>query len=187
MPDSTFDSSYIEKMDAAQLLMQVDKDVAALRARAQANTDIEHKMSLRDAIKCYPKSILYCVVLSMAIIMEGYQVALVPSLFAQPAFQRNYGRVRSDGSYQLDNKYQSALTAAVQVGSILGYWLSGIIIERVGYKKTMQGALLSITCFIFIIFFAPSIILLVVGEGLLGIPWVSSSSIPLSRKFLTVL
>ncbi|KAF1354485.1 putative maltose permease [Lizonia empirigonia] len=151
--------------------MQVDKDVAALRARAQANTDIEHMMSLRDAIKCYPKSVLYCVVLSMSIIMEGYQVALVPSLFAQPAFQRKYGRARSDGSYQLDNKYQSALTAAVQVGSILGYWLSGIIIERVGYKKTMQGALLSITCFIFIVFFAPSIILLVVGEGLLGIPW----------------
>lgn len=147
------------------------KDDATLRAQAQANTDTEHSMSLRDAIRLYPKSVIYCFVLSMAIIMEGYQVGLVPSLFAQPAFQRKYGRARPDGSHQLDNRYQSALTAAVQVGSILGYWLSGMLIEKIGYKRTMQVALLSITCFIFVIFFAPSIILLVIGEGLLGIPW----------------
>lgn len=128
-------------------------------------------MSLRDAIRLYPKSVLYCVVLSMAIVMEGYQVGLVPSLFAQPAFQQKYGRSRPDGSHQLDSRYQSALTAAVQAGSILGYWISGMLIERIGYKGTMQIALCSITCFIFIIFFAPSIVLLVIGEGLLGIPW----------------
>ncbi|KAF1933966.1 putative maltose permease [Didymella exigua CBS 183.55] len=151
--------------------METNKDTAALKAQAQANTNAEHAMSLRDAIRLYPKSVLYCVVLSMAIIMEGYQVGLVPSLFAQLAFQRKYGRARPDGSHQLDNRYQSALTAAVQVGSIFGYWLSGILIERIGYKRTMQGSLLSITSFIFIIFFAPSIIILVVGEGLLGIPW----------------
>ncbi|KAF2632836.1 hypothetical protein BU25DRAFT_406146 [Macroventuria anomochaeta] len=157
--------------DTEQLPMEVDKDATALRARVQANTDIEHTMSLRDAVRVYPKSVLYCVVLSMAIIMEGYQVGLVPSLFAQPVFQRKYGRVRPDGPHQLDNRYQSALTAAVQAGSIFCYWLSGIVIEETGYKRSMQGALLSLTCFIFIIFFAPSIILLVVGEGLLGIPW----------------
>ncbi|KAJ4358897.1 hypothetical protein N0V95_002677 [Ascochyta clinopodiicola] len=157
--------------DTVQLPIAVEKDDAALRARAQANTDIEHSMSLRDAIRLYPKSILYCAVLSMSIVMEGYQVALVPSLFAQPAFQHKYGRARPNGSYQLDSKYQSALTAAVQAGSILGYWFSGIVVEKIGYKRTLQGALVSIICFIFIIFFAPSIILLVVGEGLLGIPW----------------
>ncbi|KAH6620295.1 putative maltose permease [Boeremia exigua] len=157
--------------EVEQAPMDVDKDAATLKALAQANTEAEHSMSLRDALRLYPKSVLYCVVLSMAIIMEGYQIGLVPSLFAQPAFQRKYGRPRSDGSYQLDNRYQSALTAALQAGSICGYWLSGLLIEKIGYKRTMQGALLSITCFIFIVFFAPSIVLLVVGEGLLGIPW----------------
>lgn len=165
------DETQLEIVDIEQLPMGVDKDAAALRAQAQANTDAEHAMCLRDAVRLYPKSVLYCVVFSMAIIMEGYQVGLVPSLFAQPTFQRKYGRARPDGTHQLDNRYQSALTAAVQAGSIFGYWLSGILIERIGYKRTMQGSLLSITCFIFIIFFAPSIILLVVGEGLLGIPW----------------
>ena len=149
------------------------RESATLRAQAQANTSVEHSMSLRQAVKLYPKSVLYCVVFSMAIIMEGYQIGLIPSLFAQPEFQRKYGRPRPDGSQQLDNIYQSALTAAVQAGSIFGYWLSGILIEKIGYKTTMQCALLSVTFFIFIIFFAPSIILLVVGEGLLGIPWVN--------------
>lgn len=171
MSSKNLAESHIKVTDTEQLPMEVDKDAAPLRAQAQANTDIEHSMSLRDAVRFYPKSVLYCVILSMAIIMEGYQVGLVPSLFAQPAFQRKYGRERSDGSFQLDNRYQSALTAAVQAGSIFGYWLSGIVIERIGYKKTMQGSLLSVTCFIFIIFFAPSVVILVVGEGLLGIPW----------------
>jgi SP family general alpha glucoside:H+ symporter-like MFS transporter len=157
--------------DIKQPPLEIENDAALLKAQAQINTDVEHLMSLRDAVKLYPKSVLYCAVLSMAIIMEGYQVGLVPSLFAQPAFQRKYGRARADGSHQLDSKYQSALTAALQAGSIFGYWLSGIVIEKIGYKRTMQGALVSITCFIFVVFFAPSIVLLVVGEGLLGIPW----------------
>ncbi|KAF3045457.1 hypothetical protein E8E12_005672 [Didymella heteroderae] len=172
MVNKTLDgATQLEIVDTEQLPMAANKDPLALRAQARANTEAEHAMSLRNAIRLYPKSVLYCVVLSMAIIMEGYQVGLVPSLFAQPAFQQKYGHARPDGSHQLDNRYQSALTAAVQAGSILGYWLSGILIERIGYKRTMQGALISITCFIFIIFFAPSIVLLVVGEGLLGIPW----------------
>lgn len=165
------DEARIEIVETEQLPMGVGNTAAALRVQAQANTKAEHTMGLRDAVRLYPKSVLYCVILSMAIIMEGYQVGLVPSLFAQPAFQKKYGRTRPDGSHQLDNRYQSALTAAVQAGSIFGYWLSGILIERFGYKRTMQGSLLSIACFVFIVFFAPSIILLVVGEGLLGIPW----------------
>lgn len=131
-----------EMTDTEQLPMEVHKDTTALRAQAQANTDLEHSMGLRDAIRLYPKSVLYCVILSMAIVMEGYQVGLVPSLFAQPAFQRKYGHARPDGSYQLNNRWQSGLTAAVQAGSIAGYWLSGIAIEKAGYKRTMQGALL---------------------------------------------
>lgn len=165
------DKTQLEIVGTGQRTIGSHEDALALRAQAQKNTDAEHAMSLRDAVRLYPKSILYCIVISMAIIMEGYQVALVPSLFAQPAFQRKYGQARADGSYQLRYRYQSALTAAVQAGSILGYWLSGILIERVGYKRTMQASLVSIVCFIFIIFFAPSVILLVVGEGLLGVPW----------------
>ncbi|KAF3042498.1 hypothetical protein E8E11_004614 [Didymella keratinophila] len=165
------DEPQLEIVGTERKSMGSHQDAAMLRAQAQANTDAEHAMSLGDAVRLYPKSVLYCIVLSMAIIMEGYQVALVPSLFAQPAFRHKYGRARPDGSHQLRNRYQSALTAAVQVGSITGYWLSGILIERIGYKRTTQGSLVLITCFIFIIFFAPSIIFLVVGEGLLGIPW----------------
>jgi SP family general alpha glucoside:H+ symporter-like MFS transporter len=172
MVNKALDDETQLEVDGTELVaMEPHKDAVTLRAQAQANTDAEHAMSLRDAVRLYPKSVLYCLIFSMAIIMEGYQVALVPSLFAQPAFRRKYGRARPDGSHQLRNRYQSALTAAVQAGSIFGYWLSGILIERVGYKRTMQGSLILITCFIFIIFFAPSIIILVIGEGLLGIPW----------------
>lgn len=96
--------------------MEVDKDVAALQAQAQANTDIEHDMSLRDAIRLYPKAVIFCIVLSMSIIMEGYQIGLVPSLFAQPAFQQKYGQARSHGSHQLDSGYQVCLDRCCSSG-----------------------------------------------------------------------
>jgi SP family general alpha glucoside:H+ symporter-like MFS transporter len=47
----------------------------------------------------------------------------------------------------------------------------GYIVERVGYKKTMIGSLALLTGFIFIVFFAQSLPMLLVGEILMGIPW----------------
>lgn len=88
------DKTQLEIVGTGQRTIGSHEDALALRAQAQKNTDAEHAMSLRDAVRLYPKSILYCIVISMAIIMEGYQVALVPSLFAQPAFQRKYGQAQ---------------------------------------------------------------------------------------------
>ena len=43
--------------------------------------------------------------------------------------------------------------------------------EKFGYRKTMIFSLVLVTAFIFILFFAPSVEVLVVGEVLCGIPW----------------
>ena len=43
--------------------------------------------------------------------------------------------------------------------------------DKFGYKKTIMGALFLVTCFIFIVFFANSLTMLLVGEILCGIPW----------------
>jgi len=49
--------------------------------------------------------------------------------------------------------------------------INGIVSERYGYRKTMIASLFLIICFIFIMFFAPSIEVLLVGEILMGLPW----------------
>ena len=43
--------------------------------------------------------------------------------------------------------------------------------ERFGYRKVMISSLIAVTAFIFILFFAPNVKVLVVGEVFCGIPW----------------
>lgn len=138
---------------------------------AERNTQVEHQMTLRETVRLYPMAIFWVVIISLAIIMEGYDIGLVPNLWAQPAFQEKYGDLQPDGSYELRAYYQSLLTAMVQVGSIVGYALSGIVIDRYGHRMTLIGSLSLITCFIFVVFFAPNVGVLIAGQGLLGVPW----------------
>lgn len=142
-----------------------------IKDAAQFNTDLEHRMTLWEGLRLYPKAVFFAFIFCLSVIMEGYDIGLVPSLWAQPAFQKKYGVQLEDGSYQLKSTWQSLLTAMVQAGSIFGYWVSGIVIDRFGYKKTLHSCLLAITGLIFVIFFAPNVGALIAGEGLLGIPW----------------
>ncbi|MBE7180501.1 MAG: sugar porter family MFS transporter, partial [Terriglobus roseus] len=67
--------------------------------------------------------------------------------------------------------WQSGLTNGAYCGEILGLMITGIIADRMGYKKTLIGALVLVTGFIFILFFVQNITQLLVGLVLLGIPW----------------
>lgn len=51
-----------------------DKDV-------QNATHREHALTLRDAFRFYPKAILFSVIFSTAIIVEGYDLSLVGSFY----------------------------------------------------------------------------------------------------------
>lgn len=90
------------------------------------------------------------------------------NLFAYAPFQRRFGVLQTDGSYQLTAAWQSGLSNAPLVGEILGLFVNGIIAERFGYRKTIIGSLMLVVAFIFIVFFAKSIEMLLVGEILLG-------------------
>lgn len=48
---------------------------------AKNATNREHELSLNDALKLYPKAIAYSLLFSTAIIMEGYDLALMGSLY----------------------------------------------------------------------------------------------------------
>ncbi|OAL55113.1 putative MFS alpha-glucoside transporter [Pyrenochaeta sp. DS3sAY3a] len=166
MPKSTQHQEYVASKKEAVAAESVDRTRAA-----ELNTQLEHEMSLWDACRLYPKAIFWVFVVSLSIIMEGYDIGLVPSLWAQPAFRSKYGDQLPDGSFQLKSYWQSLLTGVVQAGSIFGYWVSGIVIDRLGYKRTLHLCLVAITGFVFIIFFAPNVEALIAGEALLGVPW----------------
>ncbi|KAI0126166.1 putative maltose permease [Xylariales sp. AK1849] len=134
-------------------------------------TEFERNMTLREALRMYPKAIFFSFILSLSLIMEGYDTSLLGSFFGYPEFQKKFGEPVGNGTFQLTASWQSGLQAGVQIGEILGLWAAGIIADRYGYKKTMVGALVLMTLFVFIMFFAQNLAMLMVGEILCGLPW----------------
>jgi MFS transporter, SP family, general alpha glucoside:H+ symporter len=67
------------------------ENFAGLSSEAKDATDQEHSMSFMQAIKLYPKAVGWSMLLSTAIIMEGYDVVLLSSFYALPQFNEKYG------------------------------------------------------------------------------------------------
>lgn len=65
--------------------------------------------------------------------------------------------------------WQVALTTGSTVGAIVGKFAVGYLIERFGYKLILLSAYAAIIAFVFILFFAPSLQVLLVGEVLCGL------------------
>ncbi|KAJ5504434.1 Major facilitator superfamily domain general substrate transporter [Penicillium fimorum] len=139
-------------------------------AEAHAAIEKEHNMTAMEALRLYPKAVAWSLLLSCAIIMEGYDTALIGSFFAYPAFNKKYGQLMSDGSYSLSASWQAGMTNGMSVGQIIGLFVNGIVSERYGYRKTLMTCLATTVGLIFILFFAPNVQTLVAGELLMGIP-----------------
>lgn len=139
-----------------------DAQVAAARERATTFT---------ASLKRYPAAVAWSVLLSTAIIMEGYDMKLIGSLNAQPAFTRRYGKKLPSGKYEIPAPWQAGLSNGATIGSLIGLYVNGHVSERFGFKKTMLASLSLMIGTIFIPFFAPSIEVLLVGQICQGIPW----------------
>jgi MFS transporter, SP family, general alpha glucoside:H+ symporter len=111
---------------------------------AKAATAAEHAMSVGDALRLYPKAVASSMILSLALVMEGYDTALLGAFYALPQFQEKYGRRLPDGSYQLTAAWQSGMNGSGAVGSLFGLYISGIMHERYGYRRTLLAALVMI-------------------------------------------
>lgn len=151
-------------------MAQNNPNYANIAEAAQVATVKEHQMSLWQGLKLYPKAVAWSVVLSTAIVMEGYDVVLMGSFYVHPAFKEKYGEQNADGTYGIPAPWQAGLSNAMNVGQILSLFATGIISERFGYRKTMMGALPLIIAFVFILFFAPNKETLLVGEIFMGLP-----------------
>ena len=138
---------------------------------AKAATAVEHAMSVREGFRLYNKAVFFSMLLSLALVMEGFDTSLLTAFFSLPEFQRRFGERLDDGSYSISAPWMSGLQNGAVVGEIFGLFGSGIIYERYGYKKTMLGALIMIICSVFALFFANDLRTLLVGEILCGLSW----------------
>ena len=58
--------------DTGEKIAVADIKFATLSSDAKDATDREHAMTLREGIRKYPKAIAWSVLLSLAVVMEGY-------------------------------------------------------------------------------------------------------------------
>jgi SP family general alpha glucoside:H+ symporter-like MFS transporter len=94
------------------------------------------------------------------------------SFFAYPSFQKKYGKyINETDGYQLSSQWQTGLNDVNAVGNIVGALINGYFTPKMGHRKVMLINLVAMTAFIFIIFFAPNLPCLLIGEFLCGIPW----------------
>ncbi|OBT53197.1 hypothetical protein VE04_07335 [Pseudogymnoascus sp. 24MN13] len=138
---------------------------------AEVADTMQKNMSIMEAVRKYPKAIAYSMILSLCIIMEGYDTSLIGSFFALPQFRKRFGVELANGDYQVTASWMSGLQNGTQVGQICGLMIAGILADRFGYKKTIIGALFLTIAFIFIFFFAQNIAMLFAGGVLCGLPW----------------
>lgn len=102
--------------------------------------------------------------ISTCIIMEGFDIVLINNLYAVPAFQKRFGERVGDGSYEVPADWQAGLSNGALIGEILGLMLVGLVVERFGYRTTLIGSLVMLTCTVFLLFFAQNLPMLLVGE-----------------------
>ncbi|CEI67800.1 Maltose permease MAL31 [Fusarium venenatum] len=168
--------SYPEKTPDAQHDEAVTPEILASEAKVAA--EAEHYMTLWQAVKTYPKAIGWSVLLSTTLIMEGYDLALLGNLYASPVFNAKFGTYNPEKEkFAVSAAWQSGLSNGARAGEIIGLILAGWASDRYGYKMTTVGALVLMIAFVFVLFFAPNIKILVLGEVLCGIPWGAFQSV----------
>ncbi|ERS98138.1 MFS transporter, SP family, general alpha glucoside:H+ symporter [Sporothrix schenckii 1099-18] len=144
------------------------RDTLATDARAAA--DAEHKMSLMDGIRAYPRAVAWSVVISTATTMDGYDTGFLSSLLGLPAFRQQFGHAQGNG-YVISPAWQSAIGNSSSIGIFLGVLLNGWLTDYLGHRRILMSCYVLITALVFIPFFAPSVGVLVAGEILCGIVW----------------
>ena len=72
-----------------------------------------------EAVRLYPKAVMFSLAFSTAVIMEGYDLSLVGSFFGFPQFKNRYGTERdADGNLVIGATWQSAINNGVQASDV---------------------------------------------------------------------
>jgi len=91
-----------------------------LTHEANAAAAAEHAVSVKEALQLCPKAIGFSAILSLALVMEGYDTALLGAFYSLPPFRERFGTRLADWSYQITALCMSGLSNGSTCGSIPG-------------------------------------------------------------------
>ncbi|WWD21809.1 hypothetical protein CI109_106297 [Kwoniella shandongensis] len=160
------DAIRIDSAIAMGVAQNVDDFMNLVREASEAN-EREKDLTLWSAFKIYPKAMAWSVIITMSIVMDGYDASVMGSFNAYPSFQNKFGLPAANGTKQIPPSWQNGISGANSVGVIF----AGVVSERYGYRWTIIGALMATIGFIFIPFFAENLATFLVGELFCGMAW----------------
>ncbi|KAF4462803.1 alpha-glucoside transport [Fusarium albosuccineum] len=139
----------------------------ALEATAQ-----EHSFGVIQGFKTYKRAAFWSILISTTVIMEGYDVTLLSSFFGYPRFREKYGAwLDEDNGYQISANQQQRFQCLGALANIVGAMLNGWATAKWGHRKVLMFSLFWLSAFIFVVFFAPNVDVLLAGHVLCNIPW----------------
>ncbi|KFY93437.1 hypothetical protein V500_03698 [Pseudogymnoascus sp. VKM F-4518 (FW-2643)] len=135
---------------------------------------------LRD-ILTYRKTVLICIITTLAAVTSGYDLSYFSSLLVLPPFVRAYGDYNATtGTHALPSWLLSLITSIINLGEVLGAILSYPIGVKFGRRGGIIIACITFLLGILIQSVAPIVALLVIGRFLLGIGIaLAAASVPL--------
>ncbi|KAF4446995.1 putative alpha-glucoside transport protein [Fusarium austroafricanum] len=164
---------HVESTDAGlDHLKNADLHDKALANEALEATADEHSYGVWQGLKTYKRAAFWSIVISTTVIMEGYDVTLLSSFYGYPRFREKYGTfLDEENGYQISANWQQRFNCLGALANIIGALLNGWATSRWGHRVVLISGLFWLSAFIFVVFFAPTIEILLVGQFLCNIPW----------------
>lgn len=81
----------------------------------------EQQMSVRQSIRLWWKAIVFSFVISLCVVMEGYDTSLMNKFFAFTPFRNRFGdEIDADGNKLVSSRWQTIILNGTQVRATLG-------------------------------------------------------------------
>jgi len=150
-----------------QVMSDIDPE---LLAQGLELIQAEKSMPLRDSLRYHWRALLWGMVLSLALVMDGYDGSVSLSFFALPSFQRQFG-VEHNGKYAIPANWQAALQNVGIPGGFIGLFITGYCQDRYGARKTYMGGMILVICVVFLFVFVQSLGMLLGAQAIAACGW----------------
>ena len=131
--------------------------------KSLAHTLFEHELGFWQACRFYWPALLWCFFVNLAVILCGFDGALIGSLIGLSPFNKTYGRL-VDGSYAVAPSWLSAFNYAAFIGILPGSLVGGMAYDKFGPRVTLAATSAGSIGAIFLQFFSEGPAILFVGE-----------------------
>lgn len=139
------------------------EDVVWQAEQSQLYTQTQHALGFWEAVRLYRPAVLWSIAINVAVVLKGFDGALVGSIVGLDPFKRQFGYLYND-EYVVSAAWNGAFNYANSIGGVVGALLSGWVYDRFGPKVTLTACSVLSIAFIFMEFFATTPVVLFLGE-----------------------